>query len=107
MPVVKIFCSQSPEASAQEVLARDLRDLCLNEMGARPDAIQVVLIPGVLMLAGEPVLVEAHYRDRPDRRGPALERFLHGVDRAVQAAFDKKPRIRSFAVEQSTLGAVR
>lgn len=107
MPVVKIFCADTPEPPAVQALADALRDLCLREMGARPDAIQLVLVPGVQMLEGQPLLVEAHYRDRPDRKGAALTRFLEGVDQAVQAAFGSAPRIRSFAVDQSTLGAVR
>ena len=107
MPVVKVFCSKLPGDEACELLAVDLHALCLNEMGAQPDAIQVLLIPGVVMLLGEPVLVEVHYRDRPDRKGPALDRFLAGVDQAVTRAFSSAPRIRSFAIDQSTLGAVR
>jgi hypothetical protein len=107
MPVIKIFCAQRPEAGACQRLAQTLRDLCIDPMGARPDAIQLILVPGVQMLDGASVFVEAHYRDRPDRKGPALARFLEGVDEAVQLAFGQHPRIRSFAVEQSTLGAMR
>lgn len=107
MPVIKIFCEQRPEPDACERLAQSLRDLCIGPMGAKPDAIQLTLVPGVLMLHGAPVFVEAHYRDRPDRKGAALTQFLEGVDQAVQLAFGQPPRIRSFAVEQSTLGAVR
>jgi len=76
-------------------------------MGAQPDAVQLLLISGVQTLDGEPVFVEAHYRDRPDRRGPVLARFLDDIDRAVQQTFGQKPRIRSFAIDQTTLGAVR
>lgn len=107
MPVIKIFCAQLPEADASERLAQSLRDLCIGLMGAKPDDIQLTLVPGVLMLDGAPVFVEAHYRDRPDRKGAALTQFLEGVDQAVQLAFGQQPRIRSFAVDQSTLGAVR
>lgn len=107
MPVIKIFSDHLPEAEACERLAKTLRELCISSMGAQPDAIQVALISGVHMLDGAPVFVEAHYRDRPDRKGVALTQFLEGVDQAVQLAFGKHPRIRSFAVEQSTLGAVR
>lgn len=107
MPVIKIFCDQRPEADACERLAQALRDLCIGPMGAQPDAIQLMVVPGVRMLDGASVFVEAHYRDRPDRKGAALARFLEGVDQAVQLAFGQQPRIRSFAVEQSTLGAVR
>ena len=107
MHVIKIFCAQRPDADACERLAQTLRDLCIGPMGAQPNAIQLMLVPGVQMLDGAPVLVEAHYRDRPDRKGPALAQFLQGVDQAVQLAFGQQPRIRSFAVEQSTLGAVR
>jgi len=107
MPVIKIFCAQGPDADACERLAQTLRDLCIGPMGAQPNAIQLMLVPSVQMLDGAPVLVEAHYRDRPDRKGPALAQFLQGVDQAVQLAFGQQPRIRSFAVEQSTLGAVR
>lgn len=107
MPVIKIFCAQRPEADACERLSQALRDLCIGPMGAQPDAIQLMLVPGVQMLDGAPVFVEAHYRDRPDRKGSALVQFLAGVDQAVQLAFGQEPRIRSFAVAQSTLGAVR
>jgi hypothetical protein len=107
MPVIKIFCAQRPAPDACERLAQTLRELCIGPMGARADAIQVALISGVQMLDGAPVFVEAHYRDRPDRKGAALTRFLDGVDQAVQLAFGQQPRIRSFAVEQSGLGAVR
>lgn len=107
MPVIKIFCAQLPEADACDRLAQTLRALCIGPMGAKPDAVQLTLVPGVLMLEGAPVFVEAHYRDRPDRKGAALAQFLDGVDQAVQLAFGQRPRIRSFAVEQSTLGAVR
>lgn len=107
MPVIKIFCAQRLEPDACERLAQTLRDLCIDPMGAKPDAIQLMLVPGVQMLDGAPVFVEAHYRDRPDRKGAALTKFLEGVDQAVQMAFGMQPRIRSFAVEQSTLGAVR
>lgn len=107
MPVIKIFCTQPPAADACVRLAQTLRGLCIGSMGAKPDAIQITLVPGVQMLDGAPVFVEAHYRDRADRRGAALTQFLDGVDQAVQLAFGQQPRIRSFAVEQSTLGAVR
>lgn len=107
MPVIKIFCSDRPDSPACERLARELRDLCTGPMGAKPDAIQVMLVPGVQMLDGASVYVDAQYRDRPDRRGAALTLFLEGVDKAVQTAFGQKPRIRSFAIEQNTLGAVR
>jgi len=107
MPVIKIFCVQRPEPDACEHLAQTLRDLCIGTMGAKPDAIQLTLVPGVQMLDGAPVFVEAHYRDRPDRKGASLTQFLEGVDQAVQLAFGLQPRIRSFAVEQSSLGAVR
>lgn len=107
MPVIKIFCDQRPEAGVCERLTRTLRNLCVGPMGAQPNAVQILLVTGVQMLDGAPVYVEAHYRDRPDRRGHALTQFLDGVDQAVQLAFGQQPRIRSFAVEQSTLGAVR
>ena len=107
MPVIKIFCAQCPKPEATDRLAQALRSLCTGPMGANSDAIQVMVVPGLQILDGAPVYVEAHYRDRPDRKGPALEKFLEGIDQAVQAAFGFKPRIRSFAVEQSTLGAVR
>lgn len=107
MPVIKIFCPEVPEAPRCQEMAHALRALCLQEMKAAPHAIQIMLVHGVLVLDGEPLLVEAHYRDRPDRQGDALKRFLAGVDQAVQLAFGQKPRIRSFAVDQSTLGAVR
>ena len=107
MPVIKIFCAQLPEAGACQHLAQTLRDLCTGPMGAMPDAIQIILVPDVQMLDGASVFVEAHYRDRPNRKGPALAGFLQGVDQAVHLAFGQHPRIRSFAVEQSTLGAIR
>ena len=107
MPVIKIFCSQRPDAEACERLSQTLRELCIGSMGAKPDAIQITMVPGVQMLDGSPVFVEANYRDRPDRKGAALSKFLEGVDQAVQLAFGDPPRIRSFAVDQSTLGAVR
>jgi hypothetical protein len=107
MPVIKIFCAERPDAADCRRLAHALSALCKETMGAQPDAIQLLLIAGVQMLDGAPVFVEAHYRDRPDRRGQALAQFLEGVDQAVQQAFGCKPRIRSFAVDQSTLGAVR
>ena len=107
MPVIKIFCSELPNEARCESLAQTLDDLCIRAMGAHPDAIQLLLIDGVKMLSGEKVFVEAHYRDRPDRHGVALTQFLTGIDRAVQQAFGLSPRIRSFAVDQSTLGAVR
>lgn len=107
MPVIKIFCAQRPEEGSCERLAQALRDLCIGPMGAQPDAIQLMLVPGVQTLDGASVFVEAHYRDRPDRKGAVLAQFLEGVDQAVQLAFGQQPRIRSFAVEQSTLGAVR
>jgi hypothetical protein len=107
MPVIKIFCDQRPEAGACERLAQTLRNLCVGAMGAQPNTIQIMLVTGVQILDGATVYVEVHYRDRPDRKGPALTHFLDGVDQAVQLAFGQQPRIRSFAVEQSTLGAVR
>ena len=107
MPVIKIFCAEHPEAEASERLGQALRELCVGSMGAQPDAIQLIVVPGVQMLEGAPVFVEAHYRDRPDREGPALARFLEGLDHAVQSAFGQAPRIRSFAVDIGTLGAVR
>ena len=106
MPVIKIFSDQRPDAPACEALAQSLRALCVGPMGARPDAIQVMLVSGTAMLDGASVFVEAHYRDRPDRRGPALAAFLEGVDQSVQLAFGEKPRIRSFAVDPDTSGAV-
>jgi hypothetical protein len=107
MPVIKIFCSRRPEATAGDTLARSLRELCLVPFGAQPQAIEVLVIDGVHFLDGMPVFVEIHYRDRPDRRGELLTQFLQGVDQAVQAAFGQMPRIRSYAVDQGTLGAVR
>ncbi len=107
MPVIKIFSNQRPGAAACDALAGALRSLCIDSMGAQPDAIQVIVVEGAHVLDGASVFVEAHYRDRPDRRGEALVRFLEGLDRAVQAAYGAKPRIRSFAIDQTTLGAVR
>lgn len=107
MPVIKIFCAECPAPDARKHLAQALRDACIGPMSAKPDAIQLVVIPGAQMLDGAPVFVEVHYRDRSDRAGLALKQFLTGIDQAVQAAFGQSPRIRSFAVEQSTLGAVR
>lgn len=107
MPVIKIFCEKSPNPVACEALGQALRALCMGSMGAQPDAIQLMLVPGAQRLDGAAVFVEAHYRDRADRRGPALQQFLEGVDLAVEQAFGQKPRIRSFAIDQSTLGAVR
>lgn len=107
MPVIKIFCTQAPTQAESQRLALSLRTLCMDAMGAHPDAIEVLLIERVQVLDGAPVFVEAHYRDRPDRRGPRLDQFLSGIDQAVQQAFGLEPRIRSFAVDQDTLGAVR
>ncbi len=107
MPVIKIFCSQRPESDAAESLAQALRVLCLHPFGAHPEAIEVLLVDHVQILDGMQVFVEIHYRDRPDRRGDVLSQFLKGVDQAVQAAFGQLPRIRSYAVDQGTLGAVR
>ena len=107
MPVIKIFCSQRPEPEAVDSLAQALRTLCLNPFGAHPEAIEVLLMDRAQILDGMPVFVEIHDRDRPDRRGAVLSQFLKGVDEAVQAAFAQLPRIRSYAVDQSTLGAVR
>ncbi|MEK7344318.1 MAG: hypothetical protein AAB176_01380 [Pseudomonadota bacterium] len=107
MPVIKIFCPQRPDAQACDGLAQSLRALCLDPFGAQPHAIEVLLIEGVHNLHGLPVFVEIHYRDRPDRHGEVLAQFLQGVDLAVQAAFGQPPRIRSYAVDQRILGAVR
>jgi hypothetical protein len=107
MPVIKIFCSQRPKPEAGEALAQSLRALCLDPFGALPQTIEVLLMDGVQILDGMPVFVEIHYRDRPDRRGEVLSQFLQEVDQAVQKAFGQMPRIRSFAVDQSILGAVR
>lgn len=107
MPVIKIFCKQAPALAESQELALTLRTLCMDTMGAQPDAIELLVIEGVRVLDGAPVFVEAHYRDRPDRRGPLLDEFLHGIDQAIQQAFGLQPRIRSFAVEQDMLGAVR
>lgn len=107
MPVIKIFCAQRPDEDNCQRLTKAVRELCITPMGAQPDAIQLILLPGAQMLDGAPVYVEVHYRDRPDRKGAVLAEFLAGVDRAVLMAFGQQPRIRSFAVEQSTLGAVR
>ena len=86
---------------------RGCKFLALGEEYLADHFPRVPVMPGVLMLDGAPVFVEAHYRDRPDREGAALARFLDGVDQAVQLAFGQQPRIRSFAVAQSALGAVR
>ena len=107
MPVIKIFCSKRPEPEAGEALAQSLRALCLDPFDALPQAIEVFLMDGVQILDGMQVFVEIHYRDRPDRRGEVLSQFLQGVDQAVQKAFGQMPRIRSYAVDQSILGAVR
>ena len=80
MPVIKIFSNQRPGAAACDALAGALRSLCIDSMGAQPDAIQVILVEGAHVLDGASVFVEAHYRDRPDRRGEALVRFLEGLD---------------------------
>ncbi len=107
MPVIKIFCTQAPALAESQNLALSLRTLCMDTMGAHPDAIELLLIDGVRVLDGAPVFVEVHYRDRPDRRGLPLDQFLSGIDMAVQQAFGLQPRIRSFAVDQDSLGAVR
>ena len=107
MPVIKIFCHQAPAPAESQQLALSLRTLCMDTMGAHPDAIELLLIDGVHVLDGAPVFVEAHYRDRPDRRGPLLDECLQGVDLAIQQAFGLQPRIRSFAVDQDLLGALR
>lgn len=107
MPVIKIFCAQAPLPATSLTLGVALRDLCMSALGARPDAIQIALIAGTSMLEGQPLLVEVHYRDRPDRRGSVLTDFLAELDRAVQTAFGQAPRIRSFSIDAATLGAVR
>jgi hypothetical protein len=107
MPVIKIFCAEPPDTHRVEGLIHSLHQLCVGTMGAHPGAIQCLLLTGVHILEGAPVFVEAHYRDRPDRQGQALVDFLEGLDACVQMAFDLKPRIRTFAVDQRTLGAVR
>jgi hypothetical protein len=107
MPVIKIFCSKRPEPEAGQALSQSLRDLCLDPFGALPHAIEILLMDGVQILDGMPVFVEIHYRDRPDRRGEVLTQFLNGIDQAVQKAFGQMPRIRSYAVDQAILGAVR
>ncbi|MEY2770795.1 MAG: hypothetical protein RIQ38_1214 [Pseudomonadota bacterium] len=107
MPVIKIFCPQAPAPAQAQQLGQTLHALCRELMHAQPDAIQVLLVPGTLMLGGQPLLVEAHYRDRPDRQGAVLTQFLQALDAAVQQAFGQAPRIRSFAIDQATLGAVR
>lgn len=107
MPVIKIYCSKRPEQDAGEELAHSLRNLCMDPFGAASQAIEVLLVEGVHILDGMPVFVEIQYRDRPDRQGEVLSHFLNGVDLAVQKAFGQMPRIRSYAIDQSILGAVR
>lgn len=107
MPVIKIFCPQRPEQLACDALSLSLQALCVDPFGASPQAIEVLIIDRTHALNGIPVFVEIHYRDRPDRRDDVLSRFLKGVDDAVQTAFGQTPRIRSYAVDQSTLGAMR
>jgi hypothetical protein len=107
MPVIKIFCSKRPAPEVGVALSQTLRDLCLDPFGALPQAVEILLLDGVQILDGMPIFVEIHYRDRLDRRGEVLTQFLHGVDQAVQKAFGLMPRIRSYAVDQAILGAVR
>lgn len=107
MPVITIHCRDLLPDDRCRVLAGDVRSLCLDLMGAAPDAIQVQLVQGVQMLDGQPVYVEAQYRARPDRVGDAVQQFVAGLDQACQHAFGVAPRIRAFAIDSATLTALR
>lgn len=105
MPIIKILTAHKPPAAAAEALATEFEALCTTILAARSDAIQIALLDGAAMLRGAAVLIEVHYRARPDRDAATLSRFMVGVDASCQRHLDKVPRIRCFAIDQATLFA--
>lgn len=97
MPVIKIFCAQRPEADACERLAQTLRDLCIGPMGAKPDAIQLTLMPGVQMLDGAPVQqLSAPGMHTPGKGGAGAGSWLAS---AANSLIDRtRPRYQNYAL---------
>ncbi|MBN9412116.1 MAG: hypothetical protein J0H69_23475 [Burkholderiales bacterium] len=105
MPIVKFFCHDpQPTAAAAETLAARVEALCRHELAASPDAIEVLLVPS-LVLRGPQVLVEAHFRAQPHRGPQAVERFMDGLEEASIRHLGRRPRIRCFPVDGNALGA--
>lgn len=105
MPVIKLFTTERPSAVAASALAVELETLCTRELHAQSDAIQVILQTGAVVLRGAALFAEVHYRDRPERDADALARFMDGLNASCQRHVGQTPRIRCFAVDQSTLFA--
>jgi len=105
MPIIKILTAHKPPAASAEALAAEFEALCTTILDARSDAIQIALLDGTVMLRGAAVLIEVHYRARPDRDAATLSRFMDGVDANCQRHLGQMPRIRCFAIDQSTLFA--
>lgn len=105
MPIIKILTAHTPPTAAADLLAAELETLCTTVLDARTDAIQIALLTGAVMLRGAAVLVEVHYRARPDRDAGALARFMEGVDASCQRHLGRVARIRCFAIDQTTLFA--
>ena len=105
MPVLKLFTPPTIPGQIAESLARELETHCLQMLRARPETIQIALVP-VQMLRGAPMLVEAHYRAQPHRDAQALDAFMTAVDQSVQRHLDLVPRIRCFAVDAAALSAL-
>jgi hypothetical protein len=106
MPIIKIHVA-TPTADAQALAT--LRDAvtgaCLELLRAAPDAVQIAVIPGTLMLVGQPAYVEVFYRHQPHRDGPAMAAFMAVLSEQTRAAFGCVPRIRCMAIDQSLLHA--
>jgi hypothetical protein len=106
MPIIKIHVA-TPTADAQALasLGDAVTRACLSLLRAAPDAVQIAVIPGTLMLVGQPAYAEVFYRHQPYRDGPAMSAFMAVLSEQVQAAFGCVPRIRCMAIDESMLHA--
>lgn len=105
MPLLKIFTTHAPSTEGATALADSLSGACTELLGARDDAVQILLVPGSMMLRGEPLLVEVHYRAKPERSVDIMDRFMDRISQGCSHLLGQRPRIRCFAVDQATLFA--
>lgn len=107
MPVITLHVA---EASAPQValerLVDEVRQVCQNQLRARPDAIQINLVHNTRVLFGQPVYVEVFYRDQPYRDAAAMAALMGVLETQVQAAWAVKPRIRCMAIRETDLHAL-
>ena len=110
MPYLTIYVEEKFEKTVPNLDIKNIEESIIKilktELMAREENCQLIWIPSKIYTSSYKVFGELKFRANKCRHKEKQEKCLHKISEVLQKLFKVKIRLRSFSIENTTIGAL-